>query len=222
LSRHIPVRQAWEFEAAYCRDPNAWLHQALNLRGSLEALLLYDEQVIECVFHKKTPPPLPSFWSAGVERMLIGFSLENLAKALVLQDPDKAERVFAKEGNLRWAEPSHDLPRLFAEASIDFDDNESIFLELWTSCATWAGRYPLPKNESRLPRQRKPAATREESTLQHLRESEKAIRSGTALRPEQNDLLHSGVGSQEIEVYRNLFSRLHERLKKPVASRRHI
>lgn len=210
MSRHIPVRKVWEFESAYCRDPKAWLHQACNLRGNLEALLLYDQQVFECVFHKKTEPPLPAFWSAGAERMLMGFSLENLVKALILQDPSKADQAFVREGNLRWAVPSHDLPKLFAEAGTDYDEQELIFLSLWTTCSTWAGRYPIPKNENELPRQRRPAESSEELLRRRSREIEKAISSGTTLEPEQFDLLHSGVGAQEIEVYRNLFDRLRE------------
>lgn len=213
MSRHIPVRKVWEFESAYCSDPKAWLHQALNLRGNLESLLLYDRQVFECIFEKKTQPPLPSFWSAGVERMLMGFSLENLVKALILQDPSKADKVFAKEGNLHWAVASHDLPKLFAEAGQDFDDQELIFLELWTTCSTWAGRYPLPKNENEFPRQRKPAASSEELLRRRSREIEKAISSGSSLQPEQFDLLHSGVGPQEIEVYGNMFDRLRKCLE---------
>jgi hypothetical protein len=214
MSGHIPVRQVWEFEATYCRDPKAWLRQAQNLRGNLEALLLYDRQVIECVFEKKTQLPLPVFWSAGVERMLMGFSLENLAKALILQDKNKADQVFSKVGNLHWAVPSHDLPKLFSEAGIDFDSHELIFLELWTTNSTWAGRYPLPKNENELPRRREHAASLEELRRRRSREIEKAIRLGSPLQPEQHDLLCSGVGDQEIEIYRNLFDRLRERIKK--------
>jgi hypothetical protein len=218
MSRHIPVRQVWEFEAAYCRDPKPWLHQALNLRGNLEALLLYDNQVFECVFEKKNQPPLPAFWSAGVERMLMGFSLENLVKALILQDPNKADQAFKKEGNLHWALPSHNLHKLFAEAGTDFDEEELIFLELWTTCSTWSGRYPLPKNENQLPRQRKPAASSEALLRRRSREIKKAISSGTSLQLEQFDLLHSGVGTEEIKVYRSLFDRLRECVEKKSAN----
>ena len=216
MNMYIPVRNEWASVALYCHDPKAWLYQAQNLRGSLEALLLHDRQIFDYIFNKKTQRTHPILRLSGVERMLIGFSLENLIKAVILQDPKKANQAFAKKGNLRWIVLSHNLQKLCKEAKVDFDEQELIFLNLWTTCSTWAGRYPLPKNENELPRHRKPVKSSDELLNSRIQEIEKSISSGIPLQIEQYDLMHSGVGTQEITLYRNMFDRLHVCLKKSV------
>jgi hypothetical protein len=89
MKKHVPIQEVWSFESEYCRNPRAWLNQGINLRYSAEALFLYDSQLLKQVSPEKTKAPLPSFQSANVERMLMGFSLEALAKAIIVQDPGK-------------------------------------------------------------------------------------------------------------------------------------
>lgn len=205
---HIPIRDVWEFEKFLATKPRVWLNEAFNLRYSAEALFLYDERVRKSIFTDRISPPLPGFFSARVERMLFGFSLENLIKAILLQNPEKLNHAFGRDGNLSWGKDGHDLLKLFDEANISLSDTEKKFVEVWQTCAIWAGRYPLPKNEHALPRQRVGLPSSEAVGKRRMKIVEKAIQEGDELLgAELNDLLHGGVGDLEQGLYQKLFDR---------------
>ncbi len=205
---HESIRDVWEFEKYLSTKPEVWFAEAVNLRNSAEALFLYDDKLYNDVFNKKQQPQLSAFFSARVERMLMGFSLENLVKALLLQDIEKVKNVFHKDGNLRWGKDGHNLLKLFKEARINTDSTEKTFLELWQTCAIWAGRYPLPVNENDLPRKHKPIPSHAALHRRTKKRIEQSIKEGDQLLgAEINDLLHCGVGTPEIKLYRALFDK---------------
>jgi len=202
------IRDEWDFKAQYSLDPKAWAHQAWNLRLASEALLLHDDDERDRVFRQKTQPRLPIFWSSNIERMLMGFSIENLLKALILMVPEQAEQAFSKDGNLRWSVKSHDLNKLSKEAGIDVAPEEAQLLDVLSTCSTWAGRYPLPMNENELPLRRKAAPDRETLIRRRRREIEKAMAEGKPVVIEKHDKLHTGIGHIDLNLYRKFFDRL--------------
>jgi hypothetical protein len=205
---YSPVREVWEFEQYMASKPNVWLNEAYNLRGCVQALWLYDDEVTQRIFHERIAPRLPNFFSARVERMLMGFSLENLVKAVLLQDPEKYREVFAKEGNLTWVKDGHNLLKLFEDADVASSKLERTYLEAWQTCTLWAGRYPLPTKEIHLPRQRKPLPSREALLKRRQRMMQKAIAEGDELMGAGvNDIIHGGVGSRERDIYSEMFDR---------------
>jgi len=208
MADHDAVRDVWDFEAQYCLDPKAWEHQAWNLRLASDALLLHDEDESDRIFRQKVQPRLPMFWSSNIERMLMGFSLENLLKALIMMVPEKSERAFSKEGNLRWSVSSHDLIKLSKEADVEVTPEEEQLLDVLTTCSTWAGRYPLPMNENELPRRRRAVPDRAMLIRRRIREAEKAMKAGRQRPVEKHDKLHTGVGGVDLELYRTFFDRL--------------
>jgi hypothetical protein len=206
--QYIPARNAWEFEKELASKPDVWKKEASNLRYSAEVLLLYDEEVSNRLFKKKTPLRLPAFFSARVIRMLMGFALENIVKAILLQSPEKMEAVFSRDGNLSWGRDGHNLLKLFEDANIDISPTEETYLELWQLCALWAGRYPLPANEHDLPRIRKPLSSREALLKRSGKRIDKALDKGDQLLGvEIHDLMHSGVGDFEEKTFREIFAR---------------
>lgn len=214
-SHYIPIREVWQFEQYLASKPTVWRNEAINLRFSAEAIQLYDQEVLECIFKKRIRPRLPGFFSARVKRMLFGFSLENLVKAILLQNPEKLTRVFGRDGNLSWGNDGHDLLKLFAEAGIETSKLESAYLELWQLCSLWAGRYPLPVNEHHFPRQRKPMASHEALLKRSQKRIERAIAEGDELMgAEIYDLMHGGVGDRELEIFHQLFNRCDSMLPK--------
>lgn len=213
LADHEPIRDVWDFEAQYSLDPKAWAHQAWNLRLASEALLLHDSDETDRIFHQKVQPRLPIFWSSNIERMLMGFSLENLLKALILMVPEKAEQAFAKEGTLRWSVRSHDLNKLSEEAGVGVTPEERDLLDVLSTCSTWAGRYPLPMNENELPRRRKAAPDRETLLRRRRREFEKAMAEGRPVVIDKHDKLHTGIGNIERDLYRKVFDRLEQEIE---------
>lgn len=202
------VRDVWNFEASYCLTPSAWISHAVNLRYSAEALFLYDAEVFDRIFSAKARPRLPAFFSPNVERMLMGFSLENLLKALVLMNSANARRAFAKQGNLAWNFASHDLLKLAAAANISLSNEDAHFLDVLSTCATWAGRYPLPMNEHQFPRRRKGAPNREMLNRRRRKEFERAMKAGQQVLRSKRDQLHTNMGGVDIECYRQFFDRL--------------
>jgi hypothetical protein len=154
-------RDVWEFEAYMASDHKVWSSKAHDLRQSAELLVQYEAEVTKNIFEDKVQPRLPPFWTAGPARMMMGFALENLFKALLLKNPEHLSRAFSKEGNLSWGKDGHNLIKLSEEAGYEWGTKEIRYLELWQMCATWAGRYPLPTNEHQLPKQRKALSTRE-------------------------------------------------------------
>jgi len=205
---HEPIRDVWEFEKFLATKPDVWISEAVNLRNSTEALILYDHKTFNDIFVKKQQPALTAFFSARVERMLMGFSLENLVKALLLQDKENIKKVFAKDHNLKWGKDGHNLLKLFQEAKINTDLSEKVFLELWQTCAIWAGRYPMPANENNLPPQRKGLPSQKALLKRRRKITEKAMAEGDHFGgTELNDLLLTSVGSDEIDSYREIFER---------------
>lgn len=205
---YLPVREVWEFEAHLASQPDVWISEARNLKGAAEALLLYDQEVSDCVQIHKRQPPLKAFFSARVIRMLFGFSLKNLVKAILLQDKEELEKAFPREGNLSWGDKGHDLLWLFVRAGVKVSGAERKEIVLWQVCALWAGRYPLPLNENALPRQRKPLSSHEALLQRTQTRIKNSMEEGDLWRgAELQDVLHSGVGDREIDMYRKIFDR---------------
>ncbi|MCM2307996.1 MAG: hypothetical protein NDI91_11110 [Sulfuritalea sp.] len=208
MTDYEAARDVWEFEKSYSLKPRAWISHAVSLRYSAEALLLYDEEVFDRIFRAKEQPRLPAFFSPNVERMLLGFSLENLFKALILMSAENARRAFAKQGNLAWSVASHDLLKLAASANVPLNREEEHLLDVLSTCAIWAGRYPLPMNEHQFPRRRKGAPHREMLNRRRRKEFERAMKAGTEILRCKHDQLHTNIGGTELDCYRQLFDRL--------------
>jgi hypothetical protein len=140
--------------------------------------------------------------------MLMGFSLENLIKAYLLQDRSMYDDAFSGDGKLSWGAKGHNLIHLFGRAGIEISDIEATYLDLWQTCALWAGRYPLPLKEHDLPRRRK-SLSRAAALLKRAvkRITNARQRHDPLLGAEKHDLLHQNVGRLEWELFQALFER---------------
>ena len=199
-------RDVWEFEAYMASDHKVWSSKAHDMRQSAELLVQYDAEVSKKLFKDKEQPRLPPFWTAGPARMMMGFALENLFKALLLKTQEHLARTFSKEGNLSWGKDGHNLIKLSEEAGFEWEAKEKRFLELWQMCATWAGRYPLPTNEHQLPKKRKALPTREALLKRRKKEIAKAIQiSDPFMGAELWDQLHTGLGNVEFSTFKEIY-----------------
>lgn len=205
---YIPVRKVWEFEKFLASKPDVWRNEAINLRYSMEVLFLYDKELFVLLFEKKLNRRCHVFFSARIQRLLMGFALENLSKALLLQNQKKLKEVFAKDGRLSWQKDGHDLLKLFNEAKVTTDETEKRYLELWQTCALWAGRYPLPLKEGDLPRQRRGLLSREALFKRSAKRIDLARKENDPfLGADIFDLMHSSVSDFEHECFEKLFVR---------------
>ena len=205
---HQSPRTVWEFEKFLASKPHVWLVEAYNLKLACETLCRQDREITDCIFNKKIAPPSPPFFSARIARMLMGFSLENLFKAMALQDPDKFRQAFSKDGGLSWGKDGHNLINQTKNLNFQLSDLEFRYLELWEMCAIWAGRYPIAMNEHNLPKHRVGVPTLAESVERAKQRAIKAIKESDPLMgAELSDLLHSGINDLELDTFLNLFDR---------------
>ena len=203
---HKSNRDVWNIEAFVASDQKVWLCKAHDLRQSATLLFQYEEEVRVKIFIEKKPTRLPLFWTAGQARMLIGFSLENLLKAILLKNPDHLQKVFSKEGKLSWGNDGHNLVKLSSEAGISWSDTQHRYLELWQMCSTWAGRYPIPTNENQLPRQRKEMPSRDAFKKRSIKRLKKAIDNNDPFKgAELWDQLHTGIGDEEFNAFVEMY-----------------
>lgn len=198
------------FEKQYCyENPETFINEALVLRYSAEVLFEYEDLKTRHLFGENTGITIFSSdlvnkgcFNYRVIRMLFSYSLENLLKCIIVQNYKKD---FPTETEVPIKEiDNHDLKKLYKKADRTFPDEYGLFLDSWTKCSVWAGRYPLPKKPNQMYQSR-------ETT-----ESSKSIRTdllkisfGKLDQIVEKDVLLTNIGSLEYSAYKGLFDSLH-------------
>ncbi len=201
---YINPADVWDFEKNLALQPTVWKNEAIKLRYSCEILRHNNEHLRKVIFDKKGTAITPNFCSTGVERMLLGFSLENLIKAVILQEEKHQETVFKNTGKLSWERKGHDLIELFETADVSTSEEEQVYLQLWQTCAVWAGRYPLPVSKNGLTAHRTGAGSRKELEERAKERRKRAMKKGQPL-PEIQDLLTTDLTNGEFAVFERLY-----------------
>ena len=142
--------------------------------------------------------------------MLWGYSFENLFKAKIICDLKNS--MIIKEVPLSEIK-SHNLLLLASKAKITLSDDEKFYLRILEKCAVWAGRYPIPIKESQLPQTRKPMKNREELIDRSKKQFDLLLKGKIKRVIEENDVMHSGVGTLELKLYEDLFERIKDKIK---------
>lgn len=207
---YTTLREHWDQEAFYAKEPEVWISEALNLW--LSAKVLYDQQREWIGDKEKTMKQYPAFGGHRIIRMLIGFAFENLIKAYLIKDKGKDAEWFRKEGNFKIGGNGHDLIWLFNEADFILDELERHYLGLCSMCALWAGRYPIAANENAMPRKRKPMPSsndlfRRRSEMRDNYATDPMVKYG-----DYWDLLHSCVGDLEYSSLETVYKNLRDKL----------
>ncbi|OPX54320.1 hypothetical protein SAMN02745127_02977 [Oceanospirillum multiglobuliferum] len=213
-NNYVSVRDVWDFEKYYCSKPISWINTAHNLKSSYQVLFENSKLVISFDNNERDPLLKTPFWSAGTERMLIGFSLENMVKAILLLDKKVLDDAFKKEGKLSWGKDGHNLIKLYGQTNIELTPLEIRYLELWQICSLWAGRYPISINENHIPRNRKSLPSREALIQRSKKELEKAKKENDILMgADLNDLLNQGIGDLENTTFISLYDKSYSFIK---------
>jgi hypothetical protein len=150
----------WEFENYFCVEKTEiWLHEAINLMYSAKVLNDYTWNLSSELIDKKNfDQKYPAFWTPRIERMLWGYSFENLFKAKIICDLKINKGI----REVPFSEiKSHNLLLLAKKAKIALSEPECFYLKILEKCVVWAGKYPIPSKENQLPQSRKPMKTRE-------------------------------------------------------------
>lgn len=200
------------FEKIFCANfTKTWINKAWDLRNSSEAIHQVNLTQTEALFDDTKEAILkeiPLCHSTNIQRMLWAYSFENLFKVLIilkLKDEENITEVPTEDLK------SHDLQQLAKKAKFNLSNDESFYLGVITKASIWAGRYPMPFNQHHVAKSRASMGSREE-LLQRSRQQFEKFRKGKIKRVvEESDILHTGISSFEIELYKILFDKLLKR-----------
>ena len=201
----------FSFEKQFCLEhPETFINEALGLRYSSEVLYEYEYLKTKQTFGEETGIKIfsPNLVDKGyfpyrVIRMLFSYSLENLLKCVIIKNykavtPDENE-IPIKEID------GHDLRVLYTKANVKFPNNYGLYLDSWTKCSVWAGRYPLPKNANQMYQSRQSITSSGGDVVGEIRFS-----FGKLDNIVEKDILHTNISSQEYNSYIEMFDSLHQ------------
>lgn len=212
---------SFHFEREFClKELKVWQNEARNLFYSAEVLHQFESRKFNHNFNRDElfAAMFPSelidrgFFNYRVQRMLWAYGFENLLKLIILanykiSNPDATEIPF---GEIK----SHSLQSLAQRARVSLSAPEIFYCGVLEKCSVWAGRYPLPMKKDQMYEQREPLPTREalfeRSKIMH----EKYLKGEIPRIIAESDVLHSGIGGEELGVYESLQKRLLERSDK--------
>ena len=117
-------------------EPDKWFEVALNLERAAKIL-------------KENNPHQPhEIEYRYQEYMLWGFCIENLFKS-ILAAVDKNSLITFNE-TYKYTGPKHDLNDLAQKIDFSLTEGEKLLLKFLIQASLYLGRYPIPKNSSRL------------------------------------------------------------------------
>ncbi len=126
---------------------NQLLHAGLKLRAvSIECNKKINQITSKEIIYNnsKDSQDILDFQIYRQATMLIGFSIENALKGLLVEQFDN------NMGNKLHEElkKTHNLLTLANKVGIELTENEKLILSYFTESIIWSGRYPIPVNDS--------------------------------------------------------------------------
>lgn len=201
--------EVFNFEKKFCVEfTKTWVNKAWNLRNSSEAIYEIDACQTQVLFDKTKEPILkeiPLCNSSNIQRMLWAYSFENLFKVLIILKLKNEENITEVPINdLK----DHDLQQLAKKTNFILSNDESFYLGILTKTSIWAGRYPIPFKQHYLAKSRAPMSSREELTERSKQQFNRFLKGKINRVIDENDVLNTGIGTDEIKLYRILFEKL--------------
>jgi hypothetical protein len=138
-----------DLQKQYLLDPGEWMSAAEEL---LAGAALFEPQLQE-YWESRRADRMSLVKYPKSHLMLAGFAMENILKALIVQDQRAAlEEEFDTKSRLPKILQSHNLITLSDRARLSIsDDGTKEHLKHLTRHSVWAGRYPVPLRPSDLP-----------------------------------------------------------------------
>jgi hypothetical protein len=187
-------QEIWQRELALAQRPEIWKSFAIETRLCAEFLLdKYETKLIS----DESREMFRAFFAYKYIRMLMGYSLENLIKGLLLSSEQKGK--FIKENRISFGTKGHDLLWLLDELGITLADDVDFYVKAWSISAEWFGKYPFPLEMNRVLDEYQSLPSSEALLRRTSRGKRKFI---------HNDLLHQGIGTTEWKIFSELFSRI--------------
>lgn len=211
---------AFAFEKYIClKHPELWKNEAFNLFSSAQVLLEFSELHNSDIFLKKDYCDLFSsnvtqkiFWHYKVIRMLWGYGFENLLKGIYLIEFKKVNPDI-KEVPINDIK-SHNLKHLFKNISFKLSEKEEFYIWITEKCSIWMGRYPMPVEKNQMYEQRQGLPSREALLERSKKMHEQYFKWEIPRIFCESDILHSGIGGEEIEVIEELKTKCFDKFSK--------
>ena len=130
-----------------------WFDTAERLKISAEVLF---DKLSDLYDRKKRPENLFEWRKQQLAifqsyMMLLGFSLENLIKAISIKSYTSQDKIIIDFKNLQnnvWqVKNAHDLLTIAEKCDFILSDDEKNLIERHTEFLVWAGRYHIPKDK---------------------------------------------------------------------------
>ena len=154
-----PKHITWDRELYYATQrPEIWKSFALELY--LSADFLYEGMQNAFSEEYKGDYKIKRYFNASkFIRMLWGYSLENLAKGILLNTDNENKYINSAKSKIKWDKNGHNLSWLFNELDykpkIDLDEKSEKAInniqdyvdqciDAWSESALWYGKYPFP------------------------------------------------------------------------------
>lgn len=214
--------KSFEFEKKICFDRlELWENEAQNLFYSAEVLYEFAKINFLHIFSKnnKFTELFPEYlterclFNYRIQRMLWGYGLECLLKALILKKIKDDEKYDCITSDIIKQIKSHDLIKLATRAEITLTEPEIFYLNILIKCTEWAGKYPLPVRSEQMYEQRESLPSRELLYERYAKKYEQYLNGEIVRMEDESDIINSGINENEIEIYNKLKKKLLSRIK---------
>ncbi len=212
MDKFLNSKENWMNFRASALKTETWIQKALELKSTIEIFRQY--HILQHLVISKEinlPPDLSKFYDKShftfqTQRMLMGYSLENLLKGiLIFQNPEK---YLPEDKNRFKIKGGHNLPKLCEDCNINLKTIEENYLKMLSFYSEWGGRYPIGSHEHHIPLERKP------KTIKGVEISMISISFGNKDdhyfdKERWYDIYHTSITDFEFSFYEKIFQKFH-------------
>ena len=184
------------------KHPKLFLNEAMSLRYTAE--VLYEFEKIKDTDEKNKKLFMFSdklinrvYFPYKTIRMLMSFSLENIAKYMIVCDykeKNPNSLIFPTKKI-----QTHKLEGLFNHVGYTISKENRLYINSWSKSAIWAGRYPLPISKNDMFKSRKIV----EEGIGEIK-----VSFGNNKELVESDILYTNIQDIEYQTYIKMFEEL--------------
>ena len=204
MTNNQKQKDDFAFDLEFClRKPKVFFNEAITLKYVAEVTLEFENlkardqiKIEDGIFSDDII--LKGYFPYRTIRMLMAYSIENIAKYIVIRkykvNNPKATKLPIKKIH------THNLAYLFDSIGYVLPKDYGLYISSWNKCSVWAGRYPLPASESQMYKSREIV-----NGMGSVRFS-----FGNTKRLTESDILHTSISEYEYKAYVRIFNELKE------------
>ena len=122
-------------------EPKIWALTARRLKLAADMIFNAYSKDCEKFIQGISPSELPNLELAGSATMLYGLALENIIKAIYI---DENPEVVENGRLIKWHGGGHNQIAIIQDTSVSLDTQQNDLVKRMSAFVVWAGRYPIP------------------------------------------------------------------------------